>query len=349
MRRAQVYLLYIPPTTEKKMVLCKKWTLAKPFIGKVTPDNFKLVKEDIPEKLNDGELLCEAVYLTVDPYMRVGAETGNAVGNTLFGEQIAKVIVSKNAKYPVGSIVRMHAGWRTHTLVKDAEKEISRSAEMGDLPLSLMLGAMGMPGMTAYFGFLELCQPKAGETVVVSGAAGAVGSLVGQIAKIKGCKVIGFAGTEEKCKWIKEELGFDFAYNYKKTDVDTALKEAAPDKSVDCYFDNVGGMFTVKVLTHMKTFGRVSICGSISNYNDTSVPTGPLPFFSILKSQLRVEGFIVSRWYSRWEEGETAMRQWIKEGKIKYKEHVTEGFEKMPDAFMGLFEGRNTGKAIIKM
>ncbi|XP_011433189.3 prostaglandin reductase 1-like [Crassostrea angulata] len=331
------------------MVLCKKWTLAKPFIGKVTPDNFKLVKEDIPEKLNDGELLCEAVYLTVDPYMRVGAETGNAVGNTLFGEQIAKVIVSKNAKYPVGSIVRMRAGWRTHTLVKDAEKEISRSAEMGDLPLSLMLGAMGMPGMTAYFGFLELCQPKAGETVVVSGAAGAVGSLVGQIAKIKGCKVIGFAGTEEKCKWIKEELGFDFAYNYKKTDVDTALKEAAPDNSVDCYFDNVGGMFTVKVLTHMKTFGRVSICGSISNYNDTSVPTGPLPFFSILKSQLRVEGFIVLRWYSRWEEGETAMRQWIKEGKIKYKEHVTEGFEKMPDAFMGLFEGRNTGKAIIKM
>lgn len=330
------------------MVLCKKWTLAKPFIGKVTPDNFKLVEEDISEKLNDGELLCEAVYLTVDPYMRVGAETGNAVGNTLFGEQLAKVIVSKNAKYPVGSIVRMRAGWRTHTLVKDAEKEIQRSAEMGDLPLSLMLGAMGMPGMTAYFGFLELCQPKAGETVVVSGAAGAVGSLVGQIAKIKGCKVIGFAGTDEKCRWLKE-LGFDFAYNYKKIDVDTALKEAAPDNGVDCYFDNVGGMFTVKVLGHMKLFGRVSICGSISNYNDTSVPTGPLPFFNILKSQLTVQGFIVLRWYSRWEEGEKAMRQWIKEGKIKYKEHVTEGFEKMPDAFMGLFEGRNTGKAIVKV
>nr|XP_022296552.1 prostaglandin reductase 1-like isoform X1 [Crassostrea virginica]XP_022296553.1 prostaglandin reductase 1-like isoform X1 [Crassostrea virginica] len=331
------------------MVLCKKWVLAKAFHGKVTAENFRLEEEDISDKLKDGELIAEAVYLTVDPYMRVGSEAGNVVGNAMGGEQIAKVIVSKNKQYPVGSIVRMRAGWRTHTLVTDAEKQIQRSAEMGDLPLSLMLGAMGMPGMTAYFGFLKICEPKEGETVVVSGAAGAVGSLVGQIAKLKGCKVIGFAGTDEKCDWLKKDLGFDFAYNYKKVDVDTALKEAAPNASVDCYFDNVGGMFTVKVLNHMKLFGRVSICGSISNYNDTSLPTGPLPFFNILKSQLKIEGFIVLRWYAIWEEGEKAMLQWIKEGKIKYREHVTNGFDKMPEAFMGLFEGSNIGKAIIKV
>ncbi|XP_048738820.1 prostaglandin reductase 1-like [Ostrea edulis] len=329
------------------MVICKKWTLAQRFDGKPTSANFKLVKEDISEKLNDGEVLCEAVYLTVDPYMRTG-EARNAVGGTLFGEQVAKVTVSKNPKYPVGTIVRLMSGWRSHTLVKDAGKEILRSAEMSDLPLSLMLGTMGMPGMTAYFGFLEICQPKKGETVLVNGASGAVGSLVGQIAKIKGCKVIGFAGSDEKCDWLKE-LGFDFAYNYKKVDVDAALNEAAPENSVDCFFDNVGGTFTVKALNHMKTFGRVSICGSISAYNDTTLPTGPLPFFNILKSQLKVEGFIVYRWHQRWQEGEKEMLQWIKEGKIKYKEHVTEGFEKMPEAFMGLFEGSNFGKAIIKV
>ncbi|XP_061186650.1 prostaglandin reductase 1-like [Saccostrea echinata] len=330
------------------MVICKKWTLAQKFHGKPTPANFKLVEEEISENINDGEVLCEAVYLTVDPYMRT-AEAVNSLGDTMYGEQIAKVTVSKNPKYPVGTIVRLMSGWRSHTLVKDTEKEIRRSAEMSDLPLSLMLGAMGMPGMTAYFGFLEICQPKEGETVLVSGAAGAVGSLVGQIAKIKGCKVIGFAGSDEKCEWLKKDLGFDYVYNYKKVDIDTALNEAAPERSVDCYFDNVGGMFTVKVLNHMKTFGRVSICGSISNYNNTEVPTGPLPFIAILKSQLKVEGFIVLRWYQRWQEGEKAMLQWIKEGKMKYKEHITEGFEKMPEAFMGLFEGSNFGKAIIKV
>ncbi|XP_062582651.1 prostaglandin reductase 1-like [Saccostrea cucullata] len=330
------------------MVICKKWTLAKKFHGKPTPADFKLVDEEISENINDGEVLCEAVCLTVDPYMRT-AEAMNGVGNTMFGEQIAKVTVSKNPKYPVGTIVRLMSGWRSHTLVKDAEKEIRRSAEMSDLPLSLMLGVMGMPGMTAYFGFLEICQPKAGETVLVSGAAGAVGSLVGQIAKIKGCKVIGFAGNDEKCEWLKKDLGFDYVYNYKKVDIDTALNEAAPENSIDCYFDNVGGMFTVKALNHMKTFGRVSICGSIANYNSTEVPTGPLPFINILKSQLRVEGFIVMRWYQRWQEGEKAMLQWIKEGKIKYKEHITKGFEKMPEAFMGLFEGSNFGKAIVKV
>ncbi|KAK3101160.1 hypothetical protein FSP39_001406 [Pinctada imbricata] len=329
------------------MVLCKKWILAKPFEGQVKKDNFKLEEEEISDKLNDGEFLCEAVFLTVDPYMRT-RELGAKVGVAMGGEQIAKVIASKNANHPVGSLTRMRSGWRTHTLVKEADKEVIRMPDLGDLSPSLVLGIMGMPGMTAYFGFLEICKPKAGEVVLVNGAAGAVGSLVGQIAKIKGCTVIGFAGDDAKCKWIKEDLGFDHVYNYKKIDIDVALKEAAPD-GVDCYFDNVGGEFTSKAIMHMKLFGRMSICGSISAYNSTAPPMGPLPYMIILGKQLKVEGFIVMRWFQKWAEGEKEMKTWIKEGKIKYRETVTEGFDNMPKAFMGLFSGSNVGKAIIKV
>ncbi|XP_069141165.1 prostaglandin reductase 1-like isoform X1 [Argopecten irradians] len=267
-------------------------------------------------------------------------------GQPMPGEQISKVIVSKNADHPVGSIVRLYAGWRTHTLVtSDANQRVMKMPELGDLPLSLALGCMGMPGMTAYFGFLELCQPKIGDTVLVNGAAGAVGSLVGQIAKIKGCKVVGCAGTDDKCKWLKE-LGFDEVFNYKKVDLSEALKAAAPD-GFDCFFDNIGADFTATALKHMKLFGRVSICGQISSYNDKAPPKGEYPFMLILGKQLKIEGFIVMRWLPRWAEGEKAMGQWIKEGKIKFKETVYKGFEKMPEAFVGLFDGANTGKAIV--
>ncbi|XP_060081386.1 prostaglandin reductase 1-like [Ylistrum balloti] len=220
-----------------------------------------------------------------------------------------------------------------------------RTREVGNVERNQCMPGEQIANMTAYFGFLELCQPKEGDTVLVNGAAGAVGSLVGQIAKIKGCKVVGCAGTEDKCKWLKE-LGFDEVFNYKKVDLSEALKTAAPD-GYDCFFDNIGADFTSTALKHMKLFGRVSICGQISMYNDKEPPRGVYPFMDILAKQLKVEGFIVLRWYPRWAEGEKDMAQWIREGKIKYKETIYKGFENMPTAFVGLFDGANTGKAII--
>ncbi|XP_021341191.1 prostaglandin reductase 1-like [Mizuhopecten yessoensis] len=308
------------------MVKSKVWTLKTAFDGKVRTSNFELIEEEVSDNLKDGEYLIEALHWTVDPYMRVFA--------------------SKTSTHPVGSFVRVYAGWRTHTIIStDVAQRVGRMPELGDLPLSLTLGVMGMPGMAAYFGFLEICQPKEGDVILVNGAAGAVGSLVGQIAKIKGCKVVGCAGTDDKCKWLKE-LGFDEVFNYKKVDLSEALEAAAPD-GFDCFFDNIGADFTATALKHMKQFGRVSICGQISSYNDKAPPTGEYPFMYILGKQLKIEGFVVMRWYQRWAEGEKAMAQWIREGKIKYKETIYDGFENMPKAFVGLFDGANTGKAII--
>lgn len=218
--------------------------------------------------------------------------------------------------------------------------------ELGSLSLGLGVGALGMPGNTAFFGFLEICQPKKGDVLVVSAAAGAVGSLVGQIGKIKGCKVIGFAGSDDKCEWLEKELGFDKAINYKTTDIAKSLKEAAPE-GVDCYFDNVGGELSSIVIQQMRLFGRISVCGAISGYNDEEIQVvAPQRFF--IWNQLKMEGFIVHRWTDRWMEGINQMLEWIKEGKIKVEETVTDGFENMPQAFIDMLNGKNTGKALVK-
>jgi prostaglandin reductase 1 len=242
-------------------------------------------------------------------------------------------------------------GWRSHTIVDPSKFpnkfDLYILPDFGDLPQSLAVGVLGMPGNSAYYGFLELCQPKAGETVVVTAAAGAVGSLVGQIAKIKGCKVIGFAGSDDKCKWLEDELGFDKAINYKVGDMNKALKEAAPN-GVDCYFDNVGGELSSIIIDQMNMFGRISVCGAISGYNDKTVMVPAFQTFH--RRQLRMEGFMNYRWIAPWmEKGMFEMLQWIQEGKIKYKETVTEGFEKLPTAFIDMMGGKNIGKAIVKV
>merc|ERR1711910_180807 len=265
---------------------------------------------------------------------------------TMIGSSVAVVEESKHPSYPKGSTIIILAGWVERGIVnpdkmgKDSPGNklggVMKAADMGSLSKSLLLGACGMPGNTAYFGLLEICKPKAGETVVVSGAAGAVGSLVGQIAKLKGCKVIGYAGTDEKCTWLKK-LGFDFAFNYKTCEVAETLRTTAP-QGVDCYFDNVGGEMSAAVMGAMNTRGRVSVCGAISHYNDvggTSKTTDVLPL--CVFKELKVEGFLVNRWIARWMEGIAAMAEWINSGKIKVEETVVDGFEKTPDAFMGLF------------
>ncbi|XP_071455332.1 prostaglandin reductase 1-like [Hetaerina americana] len=323
------------------------------FDGEPKDSDFSLIEEELPS-LKEGEFLCAGEWFSVDPYMRVYSQW-SPVGETVIGSQLAKVIESKNEVYKEGMYVVGYFGWRTHTIC-DGKTELTPGfgqplivQPLESLPMSLYLGALGMPGNTAYFGFLEICQPKAGETVVVTGAAGAVGSLVGQIAHIKGCKVIGFAGTDEKVDWLKKDLHFDHAYNYKDVGVDQALKEAAPD-GVDCYFDNVGGEMSSKILRHMNSRGRISVCGSISSYNASKneEPKASLVQLPLISKELKMEGFMVMRWLDRWEEGVKQHLNWINEGKLKYKETITEGFENMPKAFKEMLKGKNVGKAVVK-
>uniref|UniRef100_U5EP03 Prostaglandin reductase 1 n=1 Tax=Corethrella appendiculata TaxID=1370023 RepID=U5EP03_9DIPT len=338
------------------MVKAKYWEYSSKFVGEPKLSNFKLVEEDLRE-LKDEEFLAEAIFLSVDPYQQVYMNFYNfPTGIVMIGGQVAKVIDSKNEQFPTGCTIYGMFGWRTHTvvnLIMHTEYPPYILPDFGStLPASLGLGLLGMPGNTAYFGFLEICRPKPDETVVISGAAGAVGSTVGQIAKIKGCRVIGIAGSDEKCKWLIDELGFDGAINYKTADIDAELKSKAPN-GVDCYFDNVGGKISSIVLQNMNLFGRISVCGSISNYNNLhpdSVPE-PLPEqqTTILFKQLTQQGFVVYRWKEQWLEGINQLLEWVKDGKIKYRETIYEGFEKQPEAFIGMLRGENIGKAIVKI
>ncbi|XP_071487605.1 prostaglandin reductase 1-like [Diadema antillarum] len=324
--------------------VAKKFVLAKDFEGAVTEDNFRMEEIQLPA-LQDGEVQLEALFLSVDPYMRVW---GIKEGELMVGEQIAKVVKSKDPNVPEGSIVQAQTGWTSGSVAKG--KDVTIVAEYPDAswPKSLALGTLGMPGKTAYLAFLDICKPKEGETVVVSGAAGAVGAVVGQIAKIKGCTVIGFAGSEEKLKYLKD-LGYDIALNYKTIkDLDKAIKEAAPN-GVDCYFDNVGGEFSSTVIYNMNVRGRVCVCGSISAYNSAEPPKAKSLQLAINKSRLTITGFLIFDHFKRYDEALQALIEWVKEGKIKYKEHVTKGFENMPKAFMGLFTGGNFGKAIVEV
>ncbi|KAJ6640785.1 Prostaglandin reductase 1 [Pseudolycoriella hygida] len=333
----------------------KVWILKKLFEGEPKLSDFELEEQELRE-INDGELICEAEYLSVDPYMRVYVSRIPSLPSPMIGTQVAKVIESKNATYPVGSYIYGHFGWRSRTLVTALDDPKVHPIkpypcpDLGKHPISYALGCCGRVGNSAYFGLLDLCKPKLGETVVVSGAAGAVGCLVGQIAKIYGTKVIGIAGGMEKCNWLTDELGFDQAIDYKSDKFYENLV-AATANGVDVYFDNVGGMISYQVMQRMNQFGRISICGSISSYNldPSQVPTVP-QLNDFHRKNLRMEGFLVNRWLGdRWFEGITQIKQWLDDDKIKYKETVTKGFENMPQAFIDMLRGKNFGKAIVKV
>ncbi|KYN10151.1 Prostaglandin reductase 1 [Trachymyrmex cornetzi] len=334
------------------MVKARKYVLVNHFVDEAKPTDLKLMEEELPP-LQNGEYLAEAEYLSVDPYMRPYVRD-LPLGATMIGSQVAKIVESKNPAFPVGKRIVGNLGWRTHTIIdpKTEDQFFKQNPyllpDIGDLPPSLGLGVLGMPGNTAYFGLLEICKPKSGETIVISGAAGAVGSHVGQIAKNLGLNVIGICGSDEKCKWLTEEMGFDFAINYKTMLVAARLREIAP-QGVDCYFDNVGGDISGTVMYQMNLFGRVGVCGSISSYNAKSLPKGTILQPAMLFSQLKMEGFIVKRWSDRWNEGIMQNLQWIREGKLRYRETVTKGFENMFDAFIGMLRGENIGKAIVQV
>ncbi|XP_058811534.1 prostaglandin reductase 1-like [Topomyia yanbarensis] len=331
-----------------EMVVAKKWIYARAFTGLPTRENFRLEEETLPD-IKDNEFLAEAIFASVDPYIRVYMAR-YPIGSVMVGGQVAKVLQSRHPSFPVGSYIHGNFGWRTHTVCQPDHSEPDWEPyvlpDFGNEPLSLGLGVLGMPGITAYFGFLEICKPVAGETVVVSGAAGAVGSLVGQIAKIKGCEVVGIAGSDEKCEWLKG-LGCDHVINYKTSDIEVELRKAAP-RGVDCYFDNVGGHITEIVREQMNVFGRISVCGSISSYNGEKAKVAdPQPDF--LWKQLSQVGFINWRWNNRRLEAIQQNLKWIQEGRLIYRETVTEGFDNLPAAFIGMLSGANTGKAVVKI
>jgi NADPH-dependent curcumin reductase CurA len=329
----------------------RQFVLASRPVGLPEESNFKMVETPIAP-LNDGEFLARAMYLSVDPYMRgriSGAKSYAApveVGGLMVGGGVARVVESKNEKFAVGDIVDVYMGWQEYVV---SNGKGIRKLDPAIAPVSTALGVLGITGLTAYFGLLDVCAPKAGETVVVSGAAGAVGSIVGQIAKIKGCKTVGIAGEDAKIEWILKDCCFDSAFNYKtEGNYGAKLKELCPS-GIDVYFDNVGGTISDAVMLQLNTFARLSICGQISQYNNAKPEMGPRLTGMLIVARAKMQGFLVSDYAPRFGEALTEMAGWLREGKLNHREDIVDGFENMPKAFIGLFHGENTGKRLVKI
>jgi len=320
-------------------------------VGKPTVDNFKFVEEENPVP-GEGQVLLKTLYVSVDPYLRGRmSDTKSYVPPFNLNEPvksaiIAEVTASKNPDFKSGDFVTGLLDWKEFQV---ADGKGLKKVDSDAAPLSAYLGVLGMTGLTAYIGLNEIGKPKAGETLVVSGAAGAVGSVVGQIGKILGCKVIGLAGSDEKTDMLKSKFGFDEAINYKTTtDMKAAIGAAAPD-GVDVYFDNVGGEISDAVLAHVNQFARVPICGAISSYNDTEVSMGPRVQSILVKTSTLMQGFIVSNYSSQFPEATKQLTAWVQEGKLSYNETIVNGFDQIPQAFIDLFEGKNDGKMVVKI
>jgi NADPH:quinone reductase len=328
----------------------RKFTLASRPVGMPKESDFKLVEVPLPPP-NAGEVLVRSLYISVDPYMRGRMNDARSyadpveIGGTMVGGVVGEVVESGHPRFVTGDVVQGEFGWQEYAITNG--KGV-RKIDPAIAPISTAIGVLGMPGLTAYFGLLDIGQPKAGETVVVSCAAGAVGSIVGQIAKIKGCRAIGIAGGDDKVRYIVDELGFDAAFNYKTTkNYFEKLKELCP-KGVDVYFDNVGGAITDSVIPRLNTKARMSICGQISQYNVEKPETGPRWLWALITKQARAEGFLVFQFADRFQEAAVEMAGWIREGKLKYKEDIVEGFDNLPRAFIGMLEGDNIGKRLVK-
>jgi NADPH-dependent curcumin reductase CurA len=268
------------------------------------------------------------------------------LGGVMVGGVVGQVVESHHPRFAAGEIVEGYFGWQQYAV---SDGVGARKVDPSLAPISTALGVLGMPGLTAYFGLLEIGKPQPGETVVVSGAAGAVGSLVGQIAKIQGCHVVGIAGTDEKARYVVEELGFDSAFNYKSArNYRAKLKTLCP-QGIDVYFDNVGGAITDAVIPLLNVRARLVICGQISQYNLERPEMGPRWLWALIVKQARAEGFLVFQFADRFEEGIRQMAQWLKEGKLKYRENIIEGLENAPRAFIGMLKGENIGKQLVKV
>jgi NADPH-dependent curcumin reductase CurA len=314
-------------------------------------DNFSTVDTDVPQP-NDAEVLVRTLYISVDPYLRGRMREGRSyvppfeIGEVISSGVVGEVVESRSPGFQPGDIVTGMLGWRLYNVAKANEL---RKIDSRIAPVTTALGVLGIPGLTAYFGLLDIGQPKQGETVVVSGAAGAVGTTVCQIAKIKGCRAVGIAGSDEKNRYLREELGVDETVNYKSAgDIKQALRQACP-KGIDIYFDNVGGEISDAVLLLLNYAARIVICGQISLYNINKPDVGPRPQPYLLINRALMKGFIITDYASRFSEGVMQLAQWLAEGKLKNAETIVEGFENTPRAFIGLFSGENLGKQIVKV
>ena len=328
----------------------KQWRLKTRPVGEPNADTWEYTETEVPT-IEDGQLLIKIDYISIDPAMRGWLNDAKSyiapvkVGDVMRAGTVGEVIDSKHADFAIGDYVSGHNGVQSYA-VSDGTGLYKIDPNLA--PLSYYLGVLGMPGMTGYFGLLKTGEPKAGETVVVSGAAGAVGSLVGQIAKIKGCRVVGIAGGHGKCQFLVDELGFDAAIDYKNENVKKALKQACPN-GVDVYFDNVGGDILDDVLTQINLRARIVICGAISQYNNTEAVKGPSNYLSLLVNRARMEGIVV---FDNVKEYPTAMKEiagWIKSSDIKVKDHIVKGIDTFPETLMMLFNGENFGKLVLKV
>lgn len=318
--------------------------------GLPTLDNFRIETFELPP-LKEDEVQVQGLYYSVDPYMRGRMNEAKSYISTfeidqpISGGVVGKVLKSNVASLKVGDHVLGRLPWREQI---NAPIKLLQVINPTIAPPSYYLGILGMPGLTAYFGLLEICKPKAGETGVVSGAAGAVGMVVGQLARIQGCRVVGITGSDEKAAILKTEFGFDEVINYKTTlDLGEELAKACP-MGIHFYFDNVGGDLSDVVLSHINTYARIAICGQISLYNSTDTPVGPRIQPQLLARNALMQGFSVSNYQNRFGEGFQRMSRWIREGKLKYRETIIKGFDQLPHAFIGLFKGHNMGKMIVE-
>jgi NADPH-dependent curcumin reductase CurA len=332
-------------------IVNRKITLASRPVGFPKVSDFDLVYSPLPSP-TAGEVLIRSVYLSLDPYMRGrmndAASYGPpvAIGDVMPGGAVALVLESAHPEFRSGDAVEGMLGWQEYAVAQGREL---RKIDPNIAPISTALGVLGMPGLTAYFGLLDICDPQPGENVVVSGAAGAVGMLAGQIGKIKGCRVMGVAGSDAKISWLLDELSFDGALNYKTAeDFDGKLKELCPD-GIDVYFDNVGGAITDAVVRLLNARARISVCGQISQYNLEEPEVGPRWLGELIVKQAKVQGFLVSGYAERFADGLEQLTIWLKQGKLKYREDVAQGIEAAPQAFIGMLQGKNQGKQLVQL
>ena len=338
------------PATMNRRVLLK----SRP-VGEPKPTDFEIADAPLPSPA-DGELLCRTIWLSLDPYMRGRMNDVKSyaapveIGGVMVGGTVSEVIESKHPGFAPGDFVLGYGGWQTHHVARVT----ARPGPFGPLkldpeaaPISTALGVLGMPGMTAYVGLLDIGQPKPGETVVVSAAAGAVGSAVGQMAKLKGARAVGVAGSPEKCAYVVKELGFDACVSYRSPDLFGALKAECPN-GIDVYFDNVGGDVLKAVLRQVNPFARIPLCGHIAQYSATELPPGP-NLGVVVGMRVKIQGFIVSDHVDRLGDFLREASAWMREGRLKYREDVAEGLDSAPAAFIGLLRGKNLGKQLVRV
>jgi len=333
----------------------KQWHLVSRPSGEPTPDNFKLVEAPVPE-LQDGQVLVRNHFMSLDPYMRGRMNEGKSYAQpqplnaVMQGGTVGEVVASKCAAYQVGDKVVSGGGWQQYQLADAQAQAMMRKVDTTHVPLSAYLGAVGMPGVTAWVGLMTIIEPKAGETVVVSAASGAVGAVVGQLAKAQGCRVVGLAGGPDKCKAVTDEFGFDACIDYRQhpdlKSLSAALKEACP-KGIDGYFENVGGLILDAVMHRANAFSRIAMCGMIAGYNGQPIPMAAPQL--ILVNRMKVQGFIVSEHMQHWPQALKELGMGVASGKLKYRETVAMGIEAAPQAFIGLLKGKNFGKQLVKL